>query len=352
MILELRDNARSCQKDGMIPTLDLDTAVVKSDTAIPPELAEALRVACLQLEDVPSRLRDWHPGSNQKVLNLVHPSLFPLVHGRSRVLPTGRVALKDCVNYIGMGETTKIPEDRETDFASSYNINAYYNRHGRGKPKFWSKDYQWLPCEVAFLVNDGLEITSYINNLHPLEYPALYSVLEKCIAKVIPLWDRTLSSLNTKRLPRIGVTRTDYDYPQGHDVPDDYSHDANESEYGRRERWEAETRVIVHPEPGEYVPLEQSAHPQVDLRKQYKDIGLQIIVKLANIVLTPEKPDYNGGSWHVEGQLNEHICASALYYYDSSNITESFLAFRHRVEGQEGEIEYLAGQVRKVSTHR
>jgi hypothetical protein len=55
---------------------------------------------------------------------------------------------------------------------------------------------------------------------------------------------------------------------------------------------------------------------------------LQIIVKLANIDLTPEKPDYEGGNWHVEGQLNEHICATALYYYDNENITNSHLAFR------------------------
>ncbi|KAJ5937909.1 hypothetical protein N7454_004251 [Penicillium verhagenii] len=61
--------------------------------------------------------------------------------------------------------------------------------------------------------------------------------------------------------------------------------------------------------------------------------GLQVIVKLANIELSPEKPEYDGGSWHIEGQLNEHICATAIYYYDSENITESTLAFRQRTNG-------------------
>jgi len=28
-----------------------------------------------------------------------------------------------------------------------------------------------------------------------------------------------------------------------------------------------------------------------------------VIVKLANIHLTPDKPTYKGGSWHVEGRL-------------------------------------------------
>ena len=28
---------------------------------------------------------------------------------------------------------------------------------------------------------------------------------------------------------------------------------------------------------------------------------VQVIVELANIFLTPEKPDYPGGKWYVEG---------------------------------------------------
>ena len=32
-----------------------------------------------------------------------------------------------------------------------------------------------------------------------------------------------------------------------------------------------------------------------------REKGLQVIVKLANIHLTPEKPNYDGGSWHIEG---------------------------------------------------
>ena len=36
-------------------------------------------------------------------------------------------------------------------------------------------------------------------------------------------------------------------------------------------------------------------------RISLKGRTLQVIVKLANIVLTPEKPHYPGGTWHVEG---------------------------------------------------
>ncbi|KAM3556275.1 hypothetical protein MY1884_005142 [Beauveria asiatica] len=55
---------------------------------------------------------------------------------------------------------------------------------------------------------------------------------------------------------------------------------------------------------------------------------LQVIAKLASIHLTPSKPQYDGGSWHVEGQLNERIVATALFYYDAHNVTPSALSFR------------------------
>jgi hypothetical protein len=36
---------------------------------------------------------------------------------------------------------------------------------------------------------------------------------------------------------------------------------------------------------------------------------------------------------------NEHICASALYYYDSVNVTTSQLAFRHQVDSDESMVD-------------
>lgn len=51
--------------------------------------------------------------------------------------------------------------------------------------------------------------------------------------------------------------------------------------------------------------------------------------------LTPDKPEYEGGSWHVEGQMNERICASALLYYDSNNITDSHLEFRRQIDAHD-----------------
>ncbi|RBR19396.1 hypothetical protein FVER53590_29371 [Fusarium verticillioides] len=49
---------------------------------------------------------------------------------------------------------------------------------------------------------------------------------------------------------------------------------------------------------------------------------------MASIELTPEKPEFSAGSWHLECQMNENIAATALYYFDSENVTSSRLSFR------------------------
>ncbi len=76
-------------------------------------------------------------------------------------------------------------------------------------------------------------------------------------------------------------------------------------------------------------------------------VRCQVIVKLSNIVLTPEQPEYKGGDWHVEGILNEHIVASGVYYYDATNISESLLHFRQPVLVDDC-YEFDAGRARAV----
>lgn len=125
----------------------IDAGVYKSDTAVPHHTKVALQRAVRALEDVPGEEKDWHPGSGGKVLDLVHPSLFPLVYGRTRVLPLGsRTAnLDDCIERSGEGEVTDIP----TDSAASQEALTY---NDTDKAEYdeaaWSRQFQWLPAEV------------------------------------------------------------------------------------------------------------------------------------------------------------------------------------------------------------
>lgn len=95
------------------------------------------------------------------------------------------------------------------------------------------------------------------------------------------------------------------------------------------DRWR-ETRQPIHTDLSSYSSSDVSYNvdPSKTLREQFKNTGLQIIVKMASIELTPEKPEFSPGGWHVEGMMNEHIVGTVLYYLDSENITDSHLDFR------------------------
>lgn len=148
-------------------------------------------------------------------------------------------------------------------------------------------------------------ITSYINNLHPQHNKGLYSVVEQVIIRTVPLWNRTLTALqvdggrgelNPARIPTYnGPSYGDEEEPEMEEGEDD-------DDYSDRLRaWRRSN--VLKPEPVIFDALEFDEEAGVVLETDFADKGLQVIVKLANIQLTPEKPTYDGGSWHVEGQL-------------------------------------------------
>ena len=47
----------------------------EADNLIPSELQDKLARVIAKLRDVPHEEKDWHPGSDGQVLDLIHPSL-------------------------------------------------------------------------------------------------------------------------------------------------------------------------------------------------------------------------------------------------------------------------------------
>ena len=78
------------------------------------------------------------------------------------------------------------------------------------------------------------------------------------------------------------------------------SDEADESQYEAQENSHSiNKKVQPQPDPFQdpddfYVPKESAR-----LSEKFKDSGLQIIVKMASIELTPEKPEFPIGGWHV-----------------------------------------------------
>ncbi|GAB3455741.1 hypothetical protein GCM10027570_36640 [Streptomonospora sediminis] len=279
---ELRDDRTGIEVSAV-------DGVWQSDTLIDDGLRSRLRDAVRVLEEVGEAEQDWHPGSDGQVLDLVHPSLFCLVRGVSGA-----------------------PEE------------AWQSPAAKWGPRYeFSQEFQWLPTDVEVGGDGDAVFRSYVNNVHPVAHRELATVLPVLFARVRPLLENVLTDLCHPRPLRI-VADPHAWYDEAADEPDEDSDEEDAHE------WDS-PRLTVPDAPAFVPPASPDPSARVDLRGR----RLQVIVKLANIHLTPDKPEYHGGSWHVEGMLNERIVSTAIYYWDSENITESRLGFRAAIDDPE-----------------
>ncbi|SPO07175.1 uncharacterized protein DNG_09869 [Cephalotrichum gorgonifer] len=331
-ITELRDKAEIFKETGLVNVFDGELTIVKSDRMISESLRKSLCQGVRILEDVPDRLKDWHPRSDNMVLDLLHPSLYPVAYGLTRVVHDRKVPLDGCLEYIGKG--TIVDEFKPSRSRSS-------------GPYEWGS-FQWLPTDVK-LTEVGARLQGYINNLHPEKHRALYEVLEAVVGATIPVgsedWEFPEGLLYHVPDREEGAADGWYDPAKetacaADGTPHDYSesggsHDPDDEFLWEDDwhEWRHDNRILKQREPRSYIPQAELKNDskRVDFREKYPE-GLQVIFKLANIHLAPEKPEYKGGSWHVEGGFNEMICASAIYYYDQDNISDSHLAFRQAMD--------------------
>ncbi|OAR05697.1 hypothetical protein LLEC1_07610, partial [Akanthomyces lecanii] len=365
-IEELLLKADMYEQTGLIPVFDYSACVLKSDSLLDADLTSKLVEHVKPLEDVPEAAKDWHPGSDGKVLDLVHPSLWPLVFGKTRIMPDHEIGLDDCLRLIGAGEV--IPKPRESDKQTS----TFWNDRDVATS---SVNFQWLPCNVEVGQDGKARITSYINNLHPVEHKGLYPVIEEFISRSLPAWDfvyRWPKEFSYQRLSTMeaGPQCTVPDQCEGSYECTPASRPVEEGEAEREEdeeyedgyegsareqldtKWFLETHPLKLPDAKSDFRSTDAYKDKVKTRGFFDGASrLQVIVKLASIHLTPEKPRYDGGAWHVEGQRNEHIVATALHYYDCDNITESLLCLRTSADAEElgANLDYMQSDVRSVA---
>lgn len=247
------------------------------------------------LENVEESERDYHPGSDDLVVDLVHPSLFCFVRGVSKLSnETG-------INADVIKELTDDNRNRE------------------------NSKYRWLPSEVSCNENGEVTFDSYINNLAPKKNAALYSSIGKILARFLPLFSRVLRDLAYPREHRVAID--DYNWWQ---VENEFELDEDDEVNDEQEQYETwkRSRTLKQPTIPKFVAPDSAELSDFDFTNQ----KFQVIVKLANIELTPEKPKYNGGVWHLEGTKSEAIVATGIYYYSMENITRSVLKFREAVD--------------------
>lgn len=147
--------------------------VWQSDTLIDAELRSRLREAVRVLEEVPEEEKDWHPGSDGQVLDLVHPSLFCLVR-----------------------EVSGGPERAWENPTSPYSKYEFSDR------------FQWLPTDVDVSADGEAAFRSYVNNVHPEDHRELAAVLPELLTRMLPLLENVLTDLRHPRPRGSRPTRT------------------------------------------------------------------------------------------------------------------------------------------------
>ncbi|RSL49029.1 hypothetical protein CEP53_009311 [Fusarium sp. AF-6] len=351
-LAELAKKANLFEETGMVPVMDYAAYVIKSDTLLTQTLKDELKAAVKPLESLQRAQKDWQPDTDGKVLNVVDPSLYPLVYGTSKILPDQHVPLDGCIGYCGMGEVIPQPPKPILDHHIARVLPL--------RMKAFGIRSQWLPCNID-LTGGKPRIVSYINNLHPVRDAPLYSIIERLIEKSLLAWDivhrSTDKVFEVSRLQRIKAIKYRCSVPETcgytcepNNRPDriyEESEDfTEESERLDREWWKA-THELLLPEPildeDRFVKLQinhvhnkdffkrdiQAPSPRNPRAMMAMEVSqIQVIVKMANIHLTPEKPIYEGSPWQIEGQAIERICATALFYYDCDNIADTPISFR------------------------
>ncbi|KAG8929344.1 hypothetical protein FRC01_004461 [Tulasnella sp. 417] len=306
---ELEDYAKMRDKaTGIQPSCHV--RIWESDKLISEDFKSRLIRAGAILENVPDEEKDWHSRYGDQVLNLVHPSLFCAVYGRTPSWNTS--------NNDRRLEPLNAPYKEMEDWAYS--------------PKF-----SWIPTDFQ-LGQIGTPATAlgYINNVHPSQNKDLTAVIESLVGRFSLLWDRVLTDIHPDNNSLPGrqkvVGSYTWTYHPDHPVPSPLRqgrHALGRRDYTRQFNASREHGVINLPT----VHQQGYRGSEEDITRRESTYSIQgkvvqVIVKLANIHLTPEKPEFPGGGWHVEGMANERIVASGLYYYDCENITDSELAFR------------------------
>ena len=214
------------------------------DGLIPDDLTQQLKCEIAKLEQVPEEKKDWHPGSNHQVLDLVHPSLFCYSKKFSQFVE----------NSPHKNKPVPVEEEKPR--------NIWYGRKTKPEAK-----HQWMPTEFQ-VDDDKATPLSYINNVCPTRQKPLQDAISKILHCFVPY----------------------------------------------------------------FAPFTNSEK-------------LQVIVKAANVIVTPEQGFYSGGTWHTEG-LNENIVATGIYYYESENVKDSYLEFRSSVD--DSDIDYEQDNVRQA----
>jgi len=251
--------------------------VAWSDSAVGGRLWSSLKQAVDRLCD--EEPVDYHPGSETRVRDLVHPSLYPFVEGRSE-------------------SRRSAPQGKDPEF----------DRFGR---PFERSRFQWLPTPFTVSSSGSVSIDAYINNLDRDRHPDLYGALSQLFEAALPLFESVLGYVDETDLWIEGA--------------DEGARRIDGSKY------------FGAADPKKYLTslLREQSRPTSS--RSLRNRTLQVIPKIVEYRLTPGEE--HEGVWHVEGMSHEHIIATCVYVLErDDSVLGGDLEFRRAFTSMEAEI--------------
>ncbi|KAH9274819.1 hypothetical protein BASA83_002528 [Batrachochytrium salamandrivorans] len=247
------------------------------DHGVPASVYKSLIHGVAILEDVPDYKKDWHPGTDSMVLDLVHPSLFCLVYGLTCIpLFSLRSQAFSGISWESLQQNQSVAVIPTFDCSSEF--SSYMS--------------QWLPSEFYVDKDGHVSINSYINNLNPIWHSDLYKTIASVFECFVPMLENLAGTMRSKsEYIRIDNLSEGYSQLSGRNLYDDLS------------------VTIARPVHVPRMPKSFGGPDTLPLPISLRGRHLQVIVKLASIHLTPDKPRYNGGSWRIEGTIQRVYCS-------------------------------------------
>lgn len=205
---------------------------------------------------------DWHPGSNDCVRDLVHPSMYCFVKGKSSLSPVGEEILGRIETY-----NQAVSDGNEVADCSLEAINGPLKGLDRWGRLFEESKFQWLPSVFHVAENGRVTIRGYINNLDRLKYEGLYGSIARLFEAFVPMFEAV------------------YDYlPRARPLP------FHEDEM-----------------------LESRNQPNTETSPQsLYGTDVRVITKIVDYELRA-KDDNVDGVFHVEGMSTDHILMTGIY---------------------------------------
>lgn len=305
--------------------------ITKSDTNVPEALREQLRKETKVLDYADTELLFFHPGALKDQRDLLAMALYPLVYGKSRILPNKVIGLDDALRHAGQGEVIGRPKETGiTREDMTWRVAARSDIEVRP----YSRNFQALPFDLEFGDDGRWHIISYINNLHPVKHRNIYKLMEDAFNCMVPQFNMTMTPLKDQLHSR---ARIEYHKAQYHPIPKEVLQKEPQirpkevqSEFEERyENWRNDHFNAIQPDVGKFVPwavplwlmkklpadLPSAVRIErgVDLNKDYKNRGLQVVPRILGVDLTPEDP-YFQSDWHVEGQMVSYKALKPRFY--------------------------------------